>query len=36
MGMQFLRRRKSALIDGARDLSDHLVAYLNGEIARAV
>jgi putative flavoprotein involved in K+ transport len=40
MGMQFLRRRKSALIDGAgddaRDLSDHLVAYLNDEIARAV
>ncbi len=34
MGMQFLRRRKSALIDGAgddaRDLSDHLVAYLGG------
>ncbi len=34
MGMQFLRRRKSALIDGAgddaRDLSDHLAAYLNG------
>ncbi len=34
MGMQFLRRRKSALIDGAgddaRDLSDHLVSYLNG------
>jgi putative flavoprotein involved in K+ transport len=32
MGMQFLRRRKSALIDGAgddaRDLSDHLLAYL--------
>ncbi len=32
MGMQFLRRRKSALIDGAgddaRDLSDHLVCYL--------
>ena len=32
MGMQFLRRRKSALIDGAgddaRDLSDHLVSYL--------
>ena len=32
MGMQFLRRRKSALIDGAgddaRDLSEHLVAYL--------
>jgi len=40
MGMQFLRRRKSALIDGAgddlSDLSDHLVAYLNGEIVRAV
>ncbi len=34
MGMQFLRRRKSALIDGAgddaRDLSDHLVSYVNG------
>ena len=34
MGMQFLRRRKSALIDGAgddaRDLSDHLVSYLAG------
>ena len=34
LGMQFLRRRKSALIDGAgddaRDLSDHLVRYLNG------
>jgi putative flavoprotein involved in K+ transport len=34
MGMQFLRRRKSALIDGAgddaRDLSDHLVQYLAG------
>jgi putative flavoprotein involved in K+ transport len=32
MGLQFLRRRKSALIDGAgddaRDLSDHLVRYL--------
>jgi putative flavoprotein involved in K+ transport len=32
MGMQFLRRRKSALIDGvgddARDLSAHLSAYL--------
>jgi putative flavoprotein involved in K+ transport len=32
MGMQFLRRRKSALIDGAgddaRDLSDHLTSYL--------
>ena len=32
MGLQFLRRRKSALIDGAgddaRDLSDHLTGYL--------
>ncbi len=32
MGMQFLRRRKSALIDGAgddaRDLSEHMVSYL--------
>ena len=32
LGMPFLRRRKSSLIDGggddARDLSDHLVAYL--------
>jgi putative flavoprotein involved in K+ transport len=37
MGIQFLRRRKSALIDGAgddgRDLSDHLVSYLNGQLA---
>jgi putative flavoprotein involved in K+ transport len=34
MGMPFLRRRKSSLIDGAaddaRDLSDHLVTYLGG------
>ncbi len=34
MGIQFLRRRKSALIDGAgddaRDLCDHLAAYLDG------
>ena len=34
MGMQFLRRRKSALIDGvgddARDLAAHLAAYLDG------
>ena len=34
MGLQFLRRRKSALIDGAgddaRDLSDHLLRYLHG------
>ena len=33
MGMQFLRRRKSALIDGAgddaRDLSAHLAAHLD-------
>ena len=33
MGMQFLRRRKSSLIDGAgddaRDLSAHLVSYLD-------
>ncbi len=37
MGMQFLRRRKSALIDGAgddaRDLSAHLAAYLAGRVA---
>ena len=35
MGMQFLRRRKSALIDGAgddaRDLSAHLASYLRGK-----
>src|SRR5262245_57963546 len=34
LGMQFLRRRKSALIDGAgddaRDLADHLVQHLKG------
>ncbi len=34
MGIQFLRRRKSALMDGvgddARDLSAHLAAYLDG------
>lgn len=39
MGMQFLRRRKSALIDGAgddaRDLSDHMVSYLDGRLAAA-
>ncbi|HSR71835.1 MAG TPA: NAD(P)-binding domain-containing protein [Kiloniellales bacterium] len=38
MGLQFLRRRKSALIDGAgddaRDLSAHLAAYLDGRIAK--
>jgi putative flavoprotein involved in K+ transport len=37
MGMQFLRRRKSALIDGAgadaRDLSTHLAAYLDQQSA---
>ena len=36
MGIQFLRRRKSALIDGAgddaRDLSDHLASYLDGRV----
>ena len=38
MGMQFLRRRKSALIDGAgddaRDLSAHLAAYLDKSAPR--
>jgi len=38
MGIQFLRRRKSALLDGvgddARDLCAHLAAYLDGQ-ARA-
>lgn len=37
MGMQFLRRRKSALIDGAgddaRDLSAHLAAYLDSGVS---
>ncbi|MDX1574628.1 MAG: NAD(P)-binding domain-containing protein [Kiloniellales bacterium] len=37
MGIQFLRRRKSALIDGAgddaRDLCDHLASYLDGAAA---
>ncbi len=36
MGMQFLRRRKSALMDGvgndARDLSTHLASYLDGGV----
>jgi hypothetical protein len=32
--MRSARRRRSK--NDARDLSDHLVAYLNGEIARAV
>ena len=39
MGMPFLRRRKSSLIDGAgddaRDLSAHLAAHLDGENGRA-
>jgi putative flavoprotein involved in K+ transport len=39
MGMQFLRRRKSALIDGAgpdaRDLGAHLASYLDGVAAPA-
>jgi putative flavoprotein involved in K+ transport len=34
MGLPFLRRRKSSFIDGvgddARDLADHLCAYLGG------
>jgi putative flavoprotein involved in K+ transport len=40
MGLQFLRRRKSALIDGAgddaSDLSEHLASHLHGRIARNV
>jgi putative flavoprotein involved in K+ transport len=40
IGMPFLRRRKSALIDGAgadaRDLGAHLAAYLHGRATRAV
>jgi putative flavoprotein involved in K+ transport len=39
MGMPFLRRRKSSLIDGAaddaRDLADHLSCYLDGGLATA-
>ena len=39
MGLPFLRRRKSALIDGAgadaRDLSAHLAAYLDGQVTQA-
>jgi putative flavoprotein involved in K+ transport len=38
MGLQFMRRRKSALIDGAgddaRDLSAHIARYLGGSEAR--
>jgi putative flavoprotein involved in K+ transport len=40
MGMQFLRRRKSALIDGAgddaRELAAHLSSYLGNRAARIV
>ena len=40
MGLPFLRRRKSTLIDGAgddaRDLSDHLASYLDGQALRSV
>ena len=40
IGLPFLRRRKSALIDGAgadaRDLCAHLAAYLHGRATRAV
>jgi putative flavoprotein involved in K+ transport len=39
LGLPFLRRRKSALLDGAaadaRDLSEHLAAYLDGRVAEA-
>ena len=39
MGLPFLRRRKSALIDGAgddaRDLAAHLAAYLHGRVTDA-
>jgi putative flavoprotein involved in K+ transport len=38
MGTQFMRRRKSALIDGAgddaRDLSAHMMSYLDSRLAR--
>jgi putative flavoprotein involved in K+ transport len=40
MGIPFLRRRKSSLIDGAgddaRDLSAHLASYLNGGIGKGL
>lgn len=40
MGMQFLRRRKSALIDGARsdavELSEHLASYLDAPNTRSL
>ena len=38
MGLHFMRRRKSTLIDGAgddaRDLSEHLASYLDGRAAK--
>jgi putative flavoprotein involved in K+ transport len=38
LGVPFVRRRKSTLIDGAgddaRDLSDHLASYLHGRVPR--
>ena len=40
MGMPFLRRRKSSLIDGAAadatDLSDHLATYLHTQVSRTI
>jgi len=40
MGLHFMRRRKSTLIDGAgddaRELSAHLASYLDGRIAKIV
>jgi putative flavoprotein involved in K+ transport len=40
LGMPFLRRRKSSLIDGvgddARDLSAHLACYLRGRVVTIV
>jgi putative flavoprotein involved in K+ transport len=36
IGLHFMRRRKSSLIDGddARELSDHLASFLDGTTAR--
>jgi putative flavoprotein involved in K+ transport len=40
MGMPFLRRRKSSLIDGAAadagELSDHLMSYLDGQVKQQI
>jgi len=40
MGVPFMRRRKSTLIDGAgddaRELSAHLASYLDGRAAKIV